>query len=804
MKLVHLFRGTTGILALLGLFALAGPNRADILIFKDGFTLTGKVKREGQVIFEGGQAIKVGNGSFVIDDDQTLPESRSSLVKRTLFTSRQVQDVDDKVVGKEPQIIALKTSLTPFSTASRMEPFGPILKVTPWDTKWERTYEIQPLKQEAIATKQRIVLLTPHAVWVESSRFLWQQMYLTTELGPDVVRQLLYSHPDLKERPGQADPVKREKLVRFLRQAGFYDTAEQELEQWVKDDPTAKDKVAAERTLLNQLRASELADQIDRAFKVGQHQWVQKHLQNFPKEATDRQQARMLTIKDAYEKGEESLTAARRFLKELPPKAFPEAHKQIFTEAAQAILRELNNDNYQRLETFVTFAKQAERDQKQGRTPMHTPSDLLALAVSGWVLGNGSAEAKAEAGIRLWRARQFIQEYQRTDAVGLRQRLLNGYTRDATETVAFDELAQIITNLPPSHPEAKLPAGPIPLTTDLPMGLRKSVNYIVQLPREYHHGRPYPVLFVLHQAIEKAADTMDRWSDLAHQNGYILVAPEWPARGQLKESKYHFSPDEHAAVLDTLRDMQRRFNVDTDRVFMAGVGQGGDMAMDVGLSHPDVFAGVVAMGVQPRYFTKAYANNAQYLPMYIVSGELASESPKAIRQVFLNSFIARGMPALYVEYKGRGNEWFTGELPTIFDWMNRKKRAMANPEMTEMSSMRPGDNRFYWLSGEGINPTSVNDLDKWRSLAVPATLQGRIAESNTIRIYAKNWKTITLWFTRGMIEFDKPVSIWIGTELRMKDKKISPSLATLLEDFYLRGDRSRLFLQKLELPLTNR
>ena len=89
-------------------------------------------------------------------------------------------------------------------------------------------------------------------------------------------------------------------------------------------------------------------------------------------------------------------------------------------------------------------------------------------------------------------------------------------------------------------------------------------------------------------------------------------------------------------------------------------------------------------------------------------------------------------------------------------------------------------------------------------LAVPATVQGRIAEANTIRLYAKNWKTVNIWLTRGMIEFDKPVAIWMGTELRKKDLKVSPSMATLLEDFYLRGDRSRLYLAKIELPLVNR
>src|SRR5262249_19917084 len=162
-------------------------------------------------------------------------------------------------------------------------------------------------------------------------------------------------------------------------------------------------------------------------------------MESFPKEATDRQQARILTIKSQYEKAEESLTAARRFLKDLPPKVFPEAHKTIFTEAAATILTELNNDNYQRLETFITLAKQAERDGQQGRTRMHTAGDLLALATSGWVLGNGSAEAKAEAGIRYWKARLFVQEYQRTDGVASRQQLLTNYQRNPTDAIPFDE-----------------------------------------------------------------------------------------------------------------------------------------------------------------------------------------------------------------------------------------------------------------------------------------------------------------------------------------------------------------------------
>ena len=46
-------------------------------------------------------------------------------------------------------------------------------------------------------------------------------------------------------------------------------------------------------------------------------------------------------------------------------------------------------------------------------------------------------------------------------------------------------------------------------------------------------------------------------------------------------------------VIDTLRDLRRRFQVDSDRVFLFGWEQGADAALDIGMSHPDQFAGVL-------------------------------------------------------------------------------------------------------------------------------------------------------------------------------------------------------------------
>src|SRR5207245_8724942 len=78
---------------------------------------------------------------------------------------------------------------------------------------------------------------------------------------------------------------------------------------------------------------------------------------------------------------------------------------------------------------------------------------------------------------------------------------------------------------------------------------------------------------------------------------------------------------EAAAVLTSSRDLGRRDQVDSDRVFLFGGEQGGVAAFDVGLSHPDQFAGVIPMSATPMYFAGRYWPNAQYLPFYIVNGD---------------------------------------------------------------------------------------------------------------------------------------------------------------------------------------
>jgi predicted esterase len=419
-------------------------------------------------------------------------------------------------------------------------------------------------------------------------------------------------------------------------------------------------------------------------------------------------------------------------------------------------------------------------------------------------MGKELAEPKVEAARRLWRGREFLLEYLRTDDAGARARQLEQYRAQRTDALAIDEMTQLIGFLPPPRAEEYICTDPLDFRTGPVEGRKKGVSYHVLLPPGYHHGRPYPVLFALHPGGFSAADIMGRLADQAGRNGYILVAPDWT----YYDDGYSYTAEEHAAVTEVLRDLRRRFQVDSDRVFLMGVAEGANMAYDVGLSHPDLFAGVLPMSGAPYRHAERYWPNASNLPFYVVDGDLAGNIPK-FNQAQFKKWVPMGYPCLYVQYKGRGLEWFGGELPMMFDWMNRKKgqfkRSRAVPDLgrlggslnQEMQLMRSTDNRFYWLSTNAVQKGHVIDGRTWDYRVWPATMQGRVSEG-MINVNVRNVQQLTVWLSRDMIDFTRPLTVIINGRKVLLNRKVAPSVETLLEDLYERGDRQRLFWAKLD------
>jgi hypothetical protein len=804
------WRQPAGLGLAVALLALADAHscRADLIFLKDGFVLSGQVKREEAIEVDpySHEPFRVPKGFFLLDDGP----------RRIVFSPSHVGDVRKKERPDEERVLNNKKQII-IPGAGAMPPLLEVLETPPFDRDWERVIRFRS-SNGAAALPQRLVLLTPYfATGVALKHVRWGCCYLTRELGPEQVGQLLLNHPDFKEDGvAPADVISRRfRYIDFFAQAGWYPEAERELRRLMQDFPDARERAQRSLAVLGGFRARDRLEEIKRLHASAQYALVRKRLDGFPEEnAPAAVLAEVTALKTDYDNAAKRLAEAARLLDELP-KGVSE-HKELFVEAAAALRDEIHLESLPRLDTFLLQAQQYERQRKENRTPDLGPAELLSLAVSGYLLGGASAEAKPATAIRLWHARKLVLEYQKTAEVAARQQLLNAYLKDRDGQPALDEVLQLIPNLPPPEPEDVQPGATVELQAGGggPQGNpgRGGASYLVQVPPEYRPGRQYPVLIVLHDGNEKPRDMLRRWSGPAAEHGYFLVAPAWAGAGAFANS-YTYSEREHAAVLDVIRDLRRRFNVDSDRIFLFGLGQGAVMAFDVGLAHPDLFAGVSTMGDGPHFFAERYWRNGQYLPFYVVQGDAAGESNKRVKELF-DLWIGRAFPMLWVQYKGRGGEWFVGEQANIFDWMRAKRRAWPLRQLgidglgerlgTEFQTMRPGDNRFYWLTTDAILPRCLNSAANWNNRVEAATLHARInQQTNEIYIRLTGVRQATIWLGRtargeSMVDFDKPVSVRAGLNV-IFNRRIQPSLQVLLEDLYQRGDRQRLFLARIDL-----
>jgi len=447
------------------------------------------------------------------------------------------------------------------------------------------------------------------------------------------------------------------------------------------------------------------------------------------------------------------------------------------------------------------------------------PQERLALATSGWVTGSNSALTNLPTALSLWDVRNLVREYLNEPLKFKREQLLERIRN--LEGSTPEQVAKLLRNmLPPTETLPQQVPGFYELTVPL-TGIdgEGAATYFVQLPLEYDPHARYPVVISLHGIGTVPAHSLihppnpdqgrfpsqvDWWAGppnaqgvrelgQAQRHGYIVICPVWAKAAQ---KQYDYSLREHAIVLSSLRDACRRFSIDTDRVFLSGHGMGGDAAFDIGLSHPDLWAGVIPIvGVADRY-TAFYYEHAKNVPLYIVAGEL--DGDKLVRNAReLDRFMTRGYDVTVCEYIGRGHEHFADEIQDIFDWMGRRKRDFNIPSFTT-KSLRPWDNFFWWVEIEGLPQVVLPHEFPLSKTPRPAITKADVNKNNGVNVTTAANRA-TLWLSPEIVDFAKPALITInGQRVTNANFELRGDVSIMLEDVRTRGDRQHPFWARFE------
>jgi phospholipase/carboxylesterase len=153
-------------------------------------------------------------------------------------------------------------------------------------------------------------------------------------------------------------------------------------------------------------------------------------------------------------------------------------------------------------------------------------------------------------------------------------------------------------------------------------------------PMHYEPNYAYPLLVWLHGPAENDERQLLRIMPMVSLRNFVAVAPRgfpgerapggagyrWP------QTPDHIGESEHR-VFESIRAAESKCNIASQRIFLAGYGEGGTMAFRIAMNHPQQFAGVVSLcGAFPTG-NNPFGNLplARKLPIFLAVGRDSGE-----------------------------------------------------------------------------------------------------------------------------------------------------------------------------------
>lgn len=151
-----------------------------------------------------------------------------------------------------------------------------------------------------------------------------------------------------------------------------------------------------------------------------------------------------------------------------------------------------------------------------------------------------------------------------------------------------------------------------------------SLHHCLFSPIHYEPGYAYPLVVWLHGSDSSELE-LRQVMPLVSVRNYVGVAPRGTARTSDTQRLYGWRQtageiaDACQRVRDCLDLARESFNIHDDRIFIAGYGDGGTMALRVGLEHPHLFAGAISLGGPVPRGGNAFhrINEARRLPLML-------------------------------------------------------------------------------------------------------------------------------------------------------------------------------------------
>ncbi|MCK4658367.1 MAG: prolyl oligopeptidase family serine peptidase, partial [Phycisphaerae bacterium] len=252
-----------------------------------------------------------------------------------------------------------------------------------------------------------------------------------------------------------------------------------------------------------------------------------------------------------------------------------------------------------------------------------------------------------------------------------------------------------------------------------------AIDYALWYPADYDPSRPWPLIVFLHGSGEGGG-----WAEPTQPHAgipvrtvkgnlpFLVVSP-------LMRGSWSINGPAERDVLDTIADVQRRANVDPDRIHLTGLSLGAFAGWALAGHYPDRFASlsVFAGGGDPEM-----VGNLRYVPTWVFHGSADNNVHVAESVRMAQAMQTAALNIRYTEFPEVKHVcWlpaYSGN--TLYNWMADQSRA-GEPRRITYRTVSLRHNRAYWATIESM-------VDSTR----PAIIDVFVPQGGQIYVHALN------------------------------------------------------------------
>lgn len=342
-----------------------------------------------------------------------------------------------------------------------------------------------------------------------------------------------------------------------------------------------------------------------------------------------------------------------------------------------------------------------------------------------------------------------------------------------------------------------------------------STDYFLYIPKKYSHDNAMPLVLVGHGGNSSMSRDYARRATLAgiqywlpevEKQGLILAAPL---------SERGWGPIGNSILLTLISQLQRKLNIDPDRIYVTGHSMGGHLSWRSGISMPDRWGAIAPMSGGYDYVENKQVFNLSNVPGYATYGKREPYGINKFNNTIKNWMKEHRYDWVLMEKVG-GHEIFRDEIPKVTQFFLDHPRNLYRPVVYARMA---GNMRFEktweipnwpkkhtWQEHRPIPHNMVHWLEL---IPLPEdtpkeqrvqTIQAKNLGDNSLEVVAENAKKIRLYFHPKMVDFARPIKVSINGK-QILDKVIEPNLITMLDLVRRYDDRGRIFYASVELDV---